>query len=107
MKGWLEKIRKWFKLRHIDFNTELAVIEEEMKKVDKDSEAYQKLQEAQKRALENKKLVKSMAFFGIPPEKVMFALIIIAVAIFGFSLDLESPKALKIAQFVLNLSKKA
>ena len=107
MKGWFENLKKWWKLRHIDFNKELAKIEDEMQKVSPDSEAYKMLQEAQKRALENKALVKKMAFFGIPPEKIMFALIIICIAVYGFSLDLESPKSMKIAQFVLNLVKKA
>ena len=107
MKGWFENLKKWWKLKHVDLNGELARIEEEMQKVDPNSETYKTLQEAQKRALENKALVKKMAFFGIPPEKIMFGLIIVCIAIYGFSLDLESPKSMRIASFVLNLVKKA
>ena len=88
---------------------EKAVLEEMLKIQEKmgvpkpGSEEFDKLRKQLEQELRNKKLVKEMRFMGLSPDKILMVLVIIGIAGFGFALDTESPKALKIAQFALKL----
>lgn len=107
MRKWLAKLKKAKELKKYDIDETLRRIQEERKYAEPGSEEFARLQEAYERELKNKKLVKEMKFLGFSPEKILIAVGMLLVAGFGFALDLDSPKALRIAQFVLGLVKKA
>ena len=99
----LEKWKKAKKLRKSDIDETIQRIQEASKNVDPGSDKFEKLRRNLEQEYTNKKLCKEMKLFGIPPEKILFAVVILVIAGFGFALDLDSPKALKIASFVLKL----
>lgn len=99
----LEKIRLKRKLRRKDIDETIERIKEASAKAEPGSEEFKRLRADLEQELKNKKLYKEMRFLGIAPDKILFALIILIIAGFGFALDLDSPKALKIAQFALKL----
>lgn len=99
-------IEKWKKARDIkksDINETIRRIQERTKQVDPGSEEFRNLRYCLEQELRNKKLVKETKMLGISPDKAIMIAVILVIAGFGFALDLESPKALKIAQFVLKL----
>lgn len=100
------KMKMFKKLRGRDIEEEIERIELATKAVDPGSDEYRRLREAYEQELKNKKLVREMRFLGIPAEKIMMACLILIIAGFGFALDMESPKALKISTFILNIIKK-
>ena len=99
----VEKIRLRRKLKQKDIDETIGRIKEASAKAEPGSEEFKRLRADLEQELKNKKLYKEMRFLGIAPDKILFALIILVIAGFGFALDLDSPKALKIAQFVLKL----
>lgn len=100
-------MKKARELRKYDIDATIRKIQEAREKVEPGSDEFKRLQEAYEQELKNKKLVKEMRYFGFPPDKILMAVIILCIAGFGFALDMDSPKALKIAAFVLNIVKKA
>lgn len=67
------------------------------------TEEFAKLRKDLEQELKNKKLVKEMRMMGLSADKILMVAVILLIAGFGFALDLESPKALKIASFALKL----
>jgi len=67
------------------------------------TEEFRRLSVDLEQELKNKKLYKEARSFGIKPDTVLIMLMVLLVAGFGFALDLDSPKALKIASFALKL----
>ena len=99
----LEKIRLKRKLKRKDIDETIDRIKQASAKAEPGSEEFKRLRQDLEQELKNKKLYKEMRFLGIAPDKILFALVILVIAGFGFALDLDSPKALKIAQFALKL----
>ena len=97
------KWKKAWKLRKSDIDEVIGRIQEQTKNVDPGSEEFSRLRKDLEQEYRNKKLVKEMKRFGIPADKILMVVAILAIAGFAFCLDLESPKALKIAQLVLKL----
>lgn len=67
------------------------------------TEEFRRLSVDLEQELKNKKLYKEARSFGIKPDTVLIMLMVLLVSGFGFALDLDSPKALKIASFALKL----
>lgn len=65
--------------------------------VEPGTEEWQKLSAALEQELKNEKLYKEAHRFGISAETVLLILAAFTITGFGLMLDLESPKALKIA----------
>ena len=103
---FLEKWKKARKLKRGGIEETLMRIEEATKNAEPGSESFNRLRKDYEQELKNKKLVKEMKFMGISWDKILLVCVILLIAGFGFALDLESPKAIKIAQFVLSIVKK-
>lgn len=103
---WLEKLKKARELNNYDIDETLRRIQEERKNAEPGTDEFARLQEAYEKELKNKKLVQEMKYLGFPPDKIILTIGMLIIAGFGFALDLDSPKALRIAQFVLGLVKK-
>ena len=82
---------------------EIVKLQEKMGAPKPGSEEFARLRKDLEQELKNKKLVKEMKFMGLSADKILMVAVILIIAGFGFALDLESPKALKIAQFALKL----
>lgn len=104
---WLKKFKAARKLRHHDIEATLRRIRKEREYAQPGTEEFKRLQEDYERELKNRKLVKEMRYLGWSPDKIILVVGMLLVAGLGVMLDLDSPKALKIAQFALNLVKKA
>ena len=90
------------KMRKSDINETIRRIQSKTREVDPGSEEFRRLRVDLEQELKNKKLVKEMRFGGIRLDTALCIATVFVLAGFGFALDLDSPKALKIAQFVLN-----
>ena len=101
--NFIDKMKKAWKLRKNDIDEVIARIQEETKNVDPGSDEFARLRKDLEQEYRNKKLVKEMKRFGIPADKILMVAAVLVIAGFAFCLDLESPKALKIAQLVLKL----
>lgn len=99
----MDKIKLAKELRKKDVDETIRRIQKASEKAEPGSEEFKKLRADLEQELKNKKLYKEMRFLGISPDKILMALIILVIAGFGFALDLDSPKALKIASFALKL----
>lgn len=99
----IDKIKLARQLRKKDVDETIRRIQEASAKAKPGSDEFKKLRSDLEQELKNKKLYKEMRFLGISPDKIMMALLILVIAGFGFALDMDSPKALKIASFVLKL----
>lgn len=104
--NFIDKWKKARKLKRGNIEELLRRIDEESKECDPDSEQFKRLRQAYEQELKNKKLVKEMKLMGLQFDKILLIAVILLIAGFGFALDMESPKALKIAQFVLSIVKK-
>lgn len=104
---WIEKWKKSRELKAYDIDATLVRIKEERALAEPGTPEFEALQRAYEQELKNKKLVKEMKFLGFPPDKILMVVVTLVIAGFGFALDMDSPKALKIAQFVLGLTRKA
>lgn len=104
---WIEKMKKARELRKYDIDATIERIQKERALTQPGSPEFDKLQKAYEQELKNKKLVKEMKYLGFPPDKILMIVGMLVIAGFGFALDLDSPKAMKIAQYVLTLAKKA
>lgn len=100
---FMEKWKKAMKLRKSDINETIRRIQEASKQVEPGSEEFKRLRADLEQELKNKKLCREMRFLGISADKVLMVAVVLAIAGFGFALDMDSPKALKIAQFALKL----
>lgn len=98
-----ERIKLARTLRKKDIDETIQRIQKASKEADPGSEEFRKLRMDLEQELKNKKLYRELRFMGISPDKILFALLVLLIAGFGFALDLDSPKALKIAQFALKL----
>ena len=102
----MEMIKKWkaaSKLRRSDISETIRRIQEKTREVDPGSEEFRRLRVDLEQELKNRKLMKEMRFMGVSPDKILMIAVILVIAGFGFALDLDSPKAIKIASFVLKL----
>ena len=70
------------------------------------TEEYRRLRQDYEQELKNKKLVQEMRFLGVPFDKILMVVLILMISGFAFALDMDSPKALKIAQFILGIVRK-
>lgn len=86
-----------------DIEETIRRIQEKRNAVEPGTPEFRQLSGDLEQELKNKKLYKEARSFGIKPDTILIMLMVLAVAGFGFALDLESPKALKIASFVLKL----
>lgn len=100
---FIEKWKKAMKLRKSDINETIRRIQEASKQVEPGSEEFKRLRADLEQELKNKKLCREMRFLGISADKVLMVAVVLVIAGFGFALDMDSPKALKIAQFALKL----
>lgn len=99
----IDKWKKSQELKKMDIEETIARIREKTKDVDPGSEEFRRLRQDLEQELRNKKLVKEMRFMGLSADKVLMVAVVLLIAGFGFALDLDSPKALKIASFALKL----
>lgn len=90
------------KMRKSDINETIRRIQAKTREVDPGSEEFRRLRVDLEQELKNKKLVKEMRFGGVRLDTALCIATVFVLAGFGFALDMDSPKALKIAQFVLN-----
>lgn len=86
-----------------EIEDEILTIKTRMEAPKPGSETYERLRQQMDQELKNKKLVKEMKTMGLSADKILMVIVILVIAGFGFALDLDSPKAMKIAQFVLKL----
>lgn len=103
LENGLSKIKKGFRVWKGDVNATIERIQEESKKVEPDSDEFRRLRASLEQEYKNKKLAKELRRGGLSWDRILMVMAILAVAGFGFALDLESPKALKIAGLVLKL----
>ena len=99
---WFDNLVKSAKTSKSDINETIRRIQDKTKEVDPGSEEFRRLRVDLEQELKNKKLVKEMRFGGIRLDTALCIATVFILAGFGFALDMDSPKALKIAQFVLN-----
>ena len=99
----LNKWKKAIQLKKCDIDEVIARIQEQTKGVDPGSEEFSRLRKDLEQEYRNKKLVKELRHGGLSADKILMVVTIFVIAGFAFCLDLESPKALKIAQLVLKL----
>ena len=99
----LDKIKLARELRKSDIDETIKRIQEASKNVDPGSEQFRRLREDLEQEYRNKQLCKETRFMGLSADKVLMVAVILVIAGFGFALDTDSPKALKIASFVLKL----
>ena len=99
----ITKLKKAIKMKKSDIDEVIARIQERTKEVDPGSEEFAKLRKDLEQEYRNKKLVKELRHGGLSADKILMVVTIFVIAGFAFCLDLESPKALKIAQLVLRL----
>lgn len=102
----MDLIEKWKKARQLkksDIDTTIKRIQEASANADPGSEEFRRLRADLEQEYKNKKLCKELRFMGLSADKVLMVSVILLIAGFGFALDLDSPKALKIASFALKL----
>lgn len=99
----IEKIKRARELRRMDIDQTIKRIQEASSKADPGSEEFRRLRTDLEQELKNKKLCKEMRFLGLSADKVLMVAVVLVIAGFGFALDMDSPKALKIASFALKL----
>ena len=107
----LNDIADWFGNLFKDKN--VAEVEEAMERIrehTKNAEPgtpeWEKLREDMKKEEENLELAKRNGhFLGVSPEKWLYAALIAGLTIFAFSLDTESPTALKFAKTVCDFTR--
>lgn len=105
----IKLFEKWKKAREMkkrDIDKVLKRIEEETALTEPGSEEFKRLRESYEQELKNKKLVKEMRFLGFSIDKILMVVGMLLVMGFGVALDMDSPKAMKIATFALNMVKK-
>lgn len=102
----MKLIDKWKRTKELnksDIQETIERIKKASETVDPGSEEFRRLRTDMEQELKNKKLLKDTKFMGLSMDKVLMVAVILVIAGFGFALDLESPKAMKIASFVLKL----
>lgn len=102
----MKLIEQWKKARELkrqDIDETIRRIQEASKNADPGSEEFRRLRTDLEQEYKNKKLCKEMKFMGLSPDKILMVAVVLVIAGFGFALDMDSPKALKIASFVLKL----
>lgn len=99
--AWFGNVFKSARMSRSDIDETIRRIQEKTRDVDPGSEEFRRLRVDLEQELKNKKLVKEMRFGGIRPETALSIAAVFVLAGFGFALDMDSPKALKIAQFIL------
>ena len=105
-------IKKWRKLKsmqranELDCDNVLERLRQASAKVDPTSKEFRLLRLQYEQELKNKKLIKECKVLGMSTDRLIGVAAIFIVAGFGFALDLDSPKALRLAQFATGLFKK-
>lgn len=100
--AWFDDVVNSAKMRRSDINETIRRIQAKSATVEPGSEEFRRLRVDLEQELKNKKLVKEMRFGGIRLDTALCIATVFVLAGFGFALDLDSPKAMKIAQFILN-----
>ena len=78
-------------------------IEEERAKATPGTEEWRRLSVDLEQEMKNMKALREARKFGLSWDTIAIIVLVLGVSIFGFALDLESPKALKIASYVLKM----
>jgi hypothetical protein len=90
-------------VRKCDIEETIRRIQKKMDETDAGTDEMTKLGIQMEQALKNKKLYKEAKRWGISWDTVAIVVFAGAITYFGFCLDLESPRALKIATQGLKL----
>ena len=100
---FFKKMASKARLNRMDIQEAIRRIQERSETIKPGTPEWKELRSNLEQELKNKKLARELRFFGISADKVFVVCAVMVIAGFGFALDLDSPKALKIAQFVLKL----
>lgn len=84
-------------VRKCDIEETIRRIQKKMDATDAGTPEMTVLGSQMEQALKNKKLYKEAQRFGLSWDTVLIVLAAVGITYFGFCLDLESPRALKIA----------
>ena len=106
LTGLKEKVKKIFgnfKVKKYDVDEALKRIEELRAKETPGTDEWRHLAMDYEQELNNKKLAKEMRFHGIPAWKIVVTILILVVYGFSTCLDMDSPKAIKLATRVIDI----
>ena len=106
MKVW-DKLKDRFKRKRAcyDFDDTMVRIVNASKKVDPGSEEWRKLRMDYEQEIKSKKLAQELRFAGVPWIQVVFICGMLVISGMAFLLDMDSPKATKIADKLISLLK--
>jgi intein/homing endonuclease len=104
--NWFEKMKKKQELKKGDIEAQKRKIEELTKDKEPGTDDYDKLRRAYEQELKNEKLIKEIGKMGVDWGKIAMWCAILVLGGGALLVEMESPKALKVATFVLNLIKK-
>ena len=103
----LEKAKSWFKEKRnkYDIKEQLRRIAEASQKVDPGSEEFRRLRLDYEQELKNRRLAQELRTAGVPWIQIVFICGMLLVSGLAFVLDMDSPKALRNADRLINLTK--
>ena len=102
----MENIMNSWKLRGVkksDIEAAILRIQKKRENVEPGTEEWRRLSVDLEQELKNKKMYNEAKKLGLKWDTVAIIVMVLAISGFAFALDLESPKALKIASYVLKL----
>lgn len=103
IKGICKRIIGKIKIKKYDVDDAMARIEELRKQAKPGTDEWRHLAMDYEQELSNKKLAKELKFLGIPAWKILVTLLILVVYGFSTCLDMDSPKAVKLATRVIDI----
>lgn len=102
----MESMIKSWKMKGVkkcDIEEAIRRIQAKRKEIDPGTEEWRRLSVDLEQELKNEKMYKEGHRFGLSWDTIAIIAMVLTISGFAFALDLESPKALKIASFVLKL----
>lgn len=102
----MESMVKSWKMRGIkkcDIEEAIRRIQAKRATVEPGTEEWRRLSGDLEQELKNEKMYKEAKRFGLSWDTIAIIVMVLTISGFAFALDLESPKALKIASYVLKL----
>ena len=102
----MESMVNSWKMRGIkkcDIEDAIRRIQEERNNAKPGTEEWRRLSVDLEQELKNKKMYQEAHRFGLSWDTIAIIVMVLTISGFAFALDLESPKALKIASYVLKL----
>lgn len=102
----VENIMNSWKMRGVkksDIEAAILRIQKKRENVEPGTEEWRRLSVDLEQELKNKKMYNEAKKLGLKWDTVAIIVMVLAISGFAFALDLESPKALKIASYVLKL----